>query len=98
MAQRAHSLHSGLVLRILGRAEEIAGPRRTGLVSPPGGCDPLPDVPLKLELPGDCLLCHQTALVSDMAFSINLLKRFAATGAVQYSFCPHPGRQSCPFR
>ncbi len=63
-----------------------------------GGFDPLTAEPLKLQLPGDCLLCHQGALMSDMAFSMNLLKRFAATGAVQYSFCPYPGRQSCPFR
>jgi len=62
------------------------------------GYDPVTAAPLKLELPGDCLLCHQTALVSDMAFSMTLLKRFAATGSVQYSFCPHPGRQACPFR
>jgi hypothetical protein len=62
-----------------------------------GGFDPLTGAPLNLQLPGDCLLCHQAAVVSDMAFSMNLLKRFAATGAVQYSFCSHPGRQACPF-
>src|SRR5262245_58203981 len=62
-----------------------------------GGFDPLTAEPLKLELPGDCLLCHQAAVVSDMAFSMSLLKRFAATGSVQYSFCAHPGRQACPF-
>jgi hypothetical protein len=62
-----------------------------------GGFDPLTATPLKLQLPGDCLLCHQAALVSDMAFSLSLLKRFAASGQVQYSFCPRPGRQSCPF-
>jgi cytochrome P460 len=62
-----------------------------------GGFDPVTAEPLKLQLPGDCLLCHQAAVVSDMAFSMGLLKRFAATGAVQYSFCPHPGRQACPF-
>jgi hypothetical protein len=62
-----------------------------------GGFDPLTAKPLKLELPGDCLLCHQAAVVSDLAFSMGLLKRFAATGVVQYSFCPHPGRQACPF-
>jgi hypothetical protein len=62
-----------------------------------GGFDPFTATPLKLQLPGDCLLCHQAALVSDMAFSMNLLTRFVATGVVQYSFCPHPGRQSCPF-
>ncbi len=62
-----------------------------------GGFDPVSAAPLKLELPGDCLLCHQAAVVSDMAFSLSLLKRFTATGAVQYSFCRQPGRQSCPF-
>src|SRR5262245_59870762 len=62
-----------------------------------GGYDPLTAAPSKLELPGDCLLCHQAAVVSDMAFSLSLLKRFAATGAVQYSFCQHPGRQACAF-
>jgi hypothetical protein len=62
-----------------------------------GGFDPLTAKALKLELPGDCLLCHQAAVVSDLAFSMGLLKRFAATGVVQYSFCPHPGRQACPF-
>jgi hypothetical protein len=62
-----------------------------------GGFDPLTAEPLKLDLPGDCLLCHQAAVVSDMAFSMSLLKRFVETGAVQYSFCSHPGRQSCAF-
>ena len=32
-----------------------------------------------------------------MAFSMTLMRRFAATGVVQYSFCRHPGRQFCPF-
>ena len=54
--------------------------------------------PLKLELPGDCLPCHQAALTSDLAFSLPLLKRFVASGAVQYNFCPHPGRQACAFQ
>jgi hypothetical protein len=61
------------------------------------GYDPLTTEPLKLQLPGDCLLCHQAALVSDMAFSLGLLRRFTATGEVQYAFCGHPGRQSCRF-
>jgi hypothetical protein len=63
-----------------------------------GGFDPATANPLKLQLPGDCLLCHQAALMSDMAFSLNLLKRFVASGAVQYSFCRQPGRQACPFQ
>jgi hypothetical protein len=63
-----------------------------------GGFDPVTAEPLKLQLPGDCLLCHQAAVMSDMAFSMNLLKRFVASGAVQYSFCPRPGRQACPFQ
>jgi cytochrome P460 len=62
------------------------------------GFDPLTAEPLKLELPGDCLRCHQEAVVSDMAFSVRLLRRFIATGEVQYRFCPHPGRQSCPLQ
>jgi len=62
-----------------------------------GGFDTVTAAPLKLELPGDCVFCHEAALVSDMSFSLTLLKRFVASGAVQYSFCPHPGRQSCPF-
>ena len=62
-----------------------------------GGFDPITAAPLKLELPGDCLLCHQAALVSDMAFSMSLLKRFTTSGAVQYRYCPQPGRQICPF-
>ncbi len=63
-----------------------------------GGFDPGTAEPSKLQLPGDCLRCHQAALMSDMAFSMNLLKHFVASGAVQYSFCPQPGRQSCPFQ
>lgn len=63
-----------------------------------GGFDPVTAEPLKLQLPGDCQLCHQAAVVSDMAFSMNLLKRFVASGAEQYRFCPQPGRQSCPFQ
>jgi len=63
-----------------------------------GGFDPVTAEPLKLQLPGDCLLCHQAAVMSDMAFSMNLLKRFVASDAVQYNFCPQPGRQSCPFQ
>ena len=62
-----------------------------------GGFDPLTTEPLKLQLPGDCLLCHQAAVVSDMAFSMSLLKRFAETGAVQYGYCSQPGRQACVF-
>ena len=62
-----------------------------------GGFDPLTTEALKLQLPGDCLLCHQAAVVSDMAFSMSLLKRFAETGAVQYGYCSHPGRQACVF-
>ena len=62
-----------------------------------GGFDPLTEQPLKLQLPGDCLLCHQAAVTSDMSFSLSLLRRFVTTGAVQYSFCAQPGRQSCPF-
>ena len=62
-----------------------------------GGFDPITAEPLKLQLPGDCHLCHQAAVVSDMTFSMKLLKRFVASGAVQYSFCPQPGRQACPF-
>lgn len=62
-----------------------------------GGFDPLTAEPLKLQLPGDCLLCHQAAVTSDMSFSLSLLRRFVTTGAVQYSFCAQPGRQSCPF-
>ena len=61
------------------------------------GFDPVTAAPLKLQLPGDCVFCHESALVSDMSFSLTLLRRFVASGAVQYSFCPHPGRQSCPF-
>ena len=41
------------------------------------------------ELPGDGLPCHQAARVSDMAFT--------TSGAVQYRYCPQPGRQICPF-
>lgn len=62
-----------------------------------GGFDPLTGLPLRLELPGDCLLCHQAAVTSDMAFSLALLKRFAETGVVQYRSCGQPGRQVCPF-
>lgn len=62
-----------------------------------GGFDPVTTEPLRLQLPGDCHLCHQAAVVSDMTFSLNLLKRFVAGDAVQYRFCPQPGRQSCPF-
>jgi len=61
------------------------------------GYDPRTAAPLNLQLPGDCLLCHQAALVSDMAFSLSLLRRFTETGEVQYSFCAQPGRQSCRF-
>jgi hypothetical protein len=32
-----------------------------------------------------------------MTYSLKLLKRFVTTGALQYSFCPQPGRQACPF-
>jgi len=63
-----------------------------------GGYDPATTAPLKLELPGDCFLCHQAAVMSDMTFSLNLLKRFASSGAVQYRLCSQPGRQPCPFQ
>ena len=61
------------------------------------GFDPRTAAPLPLQLPGDCLLCHQAAVVSDMSFSLSLLRRYATTGAVQYSYCAHPGRQACAF-
>src|SRR5262245_27649295 len=61
------------------------------------GYDSSTGQPLHLELPGDCLLCHQAALSSDMAFSVTLLRRFVATGAVQHRFCNYPGRQICSF-
>ncbi len=61
------------------------------------GFDPATARPLALELPGDCLLCHQAALVSDMSFSLALLRRFVATGQVQFGYCGQPGRQVCPF-
>jgi Cytochrome P460 len=63
-----------------------------------GGYDPVTAEPLKLQLPGDCLLCHQAAVMSDMTFSLPLLKRFVASGTVQYRLCRQPGRQPCPFQ
>lgn len=63
-----------------------------------GGFDPVTAEPLKLQLPGDCLLCHQAAVMSEMTFSLNLLKRFVASGSVQYRLCQQPGRQPCPFQ
>ncbi len=63
-----------------------------------GGYDPVTAEPLKLQLPGDCLLCHQAAVMSEMTFSLNLLKRFVADGRVQYRLCEQPGRQPCPFQ
>ena len=62
-----------------------------------GGFDPITAEPLKLQLPGDCHLCHQAAVVSDMTYSMKLLRRFAESGVLQYGFCPQPGRQACPF-
>ena len=62
-----------------------------------GGFDPATAVALKLDLPGDCLLCHQAALVSDLSFTLTMLRRFVATGQVQYGYCAQPGRQICPF-
>ena len=63
-----------------------------------GGFDPGTAEPLRLSLPGDCHLCHQAAVMSDMTFSMNLLRRFVASGTEQYRLCPHPGRQACPFQ
>jgi cytochrome P460 len=63
-----------------------------------GGFDPTTAEPLKLQLPGDCQLCHQAAVMSDMTFSLNLLKHFVSSGTVQYSLCRQPGRQPCPFQ
>ena len=59
------------------------------------GFDPVTSAPLKIQLPGDCQLCHQQAVVRDMTFSIGLLRRYVESGAVQYSFCSQPGRQAC---
>jgi len=63
-----------------------------------GGFDPVTTEPLKLQLPGDCHLCHQAAVMSDMTFSMTLLKRFVTSGTVQYRLCQQPGRQPCPFQ
>ena len=61
------------------------------------GYYPVSTEPLKLELPGDCLLCHQAALVSDLTFSLPLLRQFVSSGTVQYGYCNHPGRTACRF-
>jgi hypothetical protein len=63
-----------------------------------GGFDPVTAEPLRLQLPGDCLLCHQAAVMSEMTFSLNLLKRFVGSGSLQYRLCQQPGRQPCPFQ
>src|SRR5262249_3818236 len=81
------------ILHLMQKTQSGAGSRNWTFA----GYDPVTAQPLKLDLPGDCLLCHQAALTSDMAFSASLLKQFVATGAVQYRFCSHPGRQMCSF-
>lgn len=60
-----------------------------------GGYNPFTGKSLGLELPGDCLQCHQTALANDMIHTADLLRRFAQTGQVQYAYCRYPGRQPC---
>lgn len=60
-----------------------------------GGYDPFTQKPLNLELPGDCLSCHQAALATDMIQTFDLLQKFAQTGQVQYAYCRYPGRQPC---
>ncbi len=60
-----------------------------------GGYDPFTAKPLKLELPSDCLECHQTALATDMIHSADLLQQYVKTGKVQYAYCRYPGRQPC---
>lgn len=52
--------------------------------------------PVLLEMPGNCMVCHQSAVKSDMIFSIDLLKQFAATNQVQFLRCNLSGRQICP--
>lgn len=48
-----------------------------------------------IEMPGNCLACHQEALKNDLVISDDLLKQFVATGQVQYSRCNLSGRQIC---
>ena len=84
------------------RAKQTGRDRKSGApifaTSPDGHLDRSQDEhTLHLMQKIDCLLCHQAALASDMAFSLTLLKRFAETGVVQYRACGQPGRQVCPF-
>jgi hypothetical protein len=38
-----------------------------------------------------------TIFATDPGKHLSLLKRFTTSGTVQYSYCPQPGRQICPF-
>lgn len=51
--------------------------------------------PVVIEMPGNCLACHQEAVKTDLIISMDLLKQFVATGQVQYSRCNLSGRQLC---
>ncbi|MDX2006848.1 MAG: cytochrome P460 family protein [Meiothermus sp.] len=48
-----------------------------------------------VEMPGNCLACHQEAVKTDLVISMDLLKKFASTGQVQFSRCALPGREIC---
>ena len=54
--------------------------------------------PVVIEMPGNCLACHQEVVKTDLIISMNLLKKFAATGQVQYDRCNLPGREICEFK
>lgn len=51
--------------------------------------------PVVVEMPGNCLVCHQEAADDDLVISEAMLERFAASGELQYSRCNLSGRQLC---
>jgi hypothetical protein len=60
------SVFHGVIREHLDDFLRAAADRADGAGLPFGGFDPVTSEPLKLDLSGDCQLCHQAALVSDL--------------------------------
>ena len=61
-----------------------------------GGFDPVTAQALPLQLPGDCLFCHQAAVVGDMAFSMSCCGASRRPGPCSTATAPIPAARCVP--
>jgi len=61
------------------------------------GRDPKSGATIFATDPGKHLVRGKGERTLHLMQTMSLLKRFTTSGTVQYSYCPQPGRQICPF-